>query len=107
MKVLYRIASLFLFCLLLVGCADPKIVKANYDKIKDGMSLQEVEAILGQGDKQTEGDGSNVGGQFGVAVGNVGGGSSSTHDYVWESMGKKITITFTNGKVVKKNSTGL
>lgn len=107
MKILFRGATLFLFCLLLAGCGDPKIVKANYDKIKTGMSLQEVEAILGQGDKQSDGDGSNVGGQFGVAVGNVGGGSSASHDYVWESMGKKITITFTNGKVAKKTSTGL
>ena len=41
--------------------------KANYEKVKEGMSLAEVEKILGKGSKET-GDGSNVAAQFGVAI---------------------------------------
>jgi hypothetical protein len=99
------LAVLLALCVLAAGCAgNKKITQANFEKIKNDMSLSEVEAILGPGDKQ--GDGSNVAAQAGVDV-NMGAAPSSTVDYVWESGTKKITITFRGGKVVGKTSSGL
>ena len=100
-----RFVLILLFCLLLPACKG-KINKANYDKIKEGMTLPEVEKILGKGNKET-GDGSNVAGQFGVAISAAptsGGGDV----YTWESGDSSSTIrlTFRDGKLVAKNATG-
>src|SRR5258707_11960175 len=41
--------ALLLACLLIGGCAK-KVTKANFDKIATGMTLKEVEAVLGKGE---------------------------------------------------------
>jgi hypothetical protein len=82
------------------GCQS-KVTKANYDKIEVGMTLQEVEKILGEGKQQ--GDGSGVALQVGVDLSAPrGGGNMQT--IVWESDKAKITVYFVDGKV--KNKTG-
>ena len=48
-KVL-RLLAVLLICLLVPACKD-KVTKANFDKVKEGMSLEEVQAILGKGEK--------------------------------------------------------
>jgi len=102
-----KLAGVCVLCLLVPACGASKITKANYDKVQEGMTLQQVEGILGSGDK-AGGDGSNVAGQFGVDVtGGAPSPRSSTDDYAWESGQKKITITFSQGKVIRKTSTGL
>ena len=78
----------------LAGCAD-KVTQDNYDQVKTGMTLAEVQAILGSGTLQTGGSG---------ALGNIGG---SAKVYKRESDGKAITITFANDKVKLKTQTGL
>jgi major membrane immunogen (membrane-anchored lipoprotein) len=90
--------------LLLAGCTKSKLTKANYDKINNGMTVQEVEAILGRGDPQ--GDGSAVAGQFGVDTQGLQA-QSSTVDYLWQSGNKSVTVTFRGGKVAAKKSEGL
>ena len=98
-----RFAVVLALCLLIPACKS-KVNKTNFEKVKDGMTLDEVEKILGKGTKET-GDGSNVAGQFGVAISSaptVGGGES----YVWESSAHSITVTFRQGKVVNKRSSG-
>lgn len=98
-----RIVLILLVCLLVPACKS-KVNKANYDKVKDGMSLQEVEKILGKGEKET-GDGSNVAGQFGVAIPAVatsGGGDV----YTWESGNNTIRLTFRGDKLIAKQATG-
>jgi hypothetical protein len=64
-----------------------------------------VEKILGKGEQET-GDGSNMAGQFGVAM-EPAGGNKGVEIYVWESGNKKITVFFRQGKVANKASTGL
>jgi len=94
---------ILLICLLLPACQS-KVNKANYDKVKEGMTLEEVEKILGKGSKET-GDGSNVAGQFGVAIPSAptaGGGDV----YTWESNTNTIRLTFRDGKLVHKQATG-
>jgi hypothetical protein len=108
-----RVASLIVFAGLLnsiAGCAgDARISKANYEKINLGMTLKEVQDILGPGTKQApQGDGSGVGSQFGVDV--TMGGQASTRRgdvYEWESGARKITIHLDmQGKVTNKDAKG-
>jgi hypothetical protein len=104
---LLRLLAVLLICLLVPACKD-KVTKANFDKIKEGMSLEEVQAILGKGEKQT-GDGSNVAGQFGVDVVGLGGGATRKNydTWVWESGDKKITVLVRDNKAFKVLSEGL
>ena len=98
-----RFMLILLVCLLLPACKS-KVNKANYEKVKEGMTLEEVEKILGKGSKET-GDGSNVAGQFGVAIPaapTAGGGDV----YTWESGDNTIRLTFRSGKLVHKQATG-
>src|SRR5437660_935442 len=98
-------AAVAALCLVVSGCGASKVSKENFQKIKEGMSLQEVEAVLGSGTK-LGGDGANVAAQFGVDVG-VSAPPPSTTDYEWESGAKSITLTFRDGKVVQKKSSGI
>jgi hypothetical protein len=72
-------------CLLLAACS--KITQENFDRIQDGMSEQEVTAILGS---PTE---SSSGSILGIS------GTSSK----WTGGDAVITIRFVNGKVAVRN----
>ncbi len=101
---LTQLAFVLVLCLLVPACKN-RLTKENMGKIKEGMTLAEVEKILGKGTKQ-EGDGSNVAGQFGVAIQSaptVGGGEF----FVWESGTRQVTIGFRQGKVATIKADGL
>jgi hypothetical protein len=102
-----RIVVLLALCLALTGCGKSKITQENFDKIKNDMTLKEVEAILGEGTSQG-GDGANVAAQVGVDVtGGLGGPQGpSTVPYLWEHGKKSITVNFRGGKVVGKEKAG-
>ena len=70
---------------LLVACT--KVTPENYAKIQEGMSEQEVAAVLGSPDESTSRD--------------VLGISGTTS--VWKSRDAAITLRFVNGKVVLKS----
>jgi hypothetical protein len=91
-----------LMCALLTGCKS-KITKVNYDKISEGMSLEEVEKILGEGTKLGIASAATVHGVDLPGARPIGGGDT----YIWESDYKKITIIFDKDKVKWKDSTGL
>jgi len=80
--------------LTLAGCGS-KVTKSNLDKITNGMTLAEVEAILGKGTEATG------------ASGTVGDLTGSAKSVTWKDGDKTITINFINDKVVLKTSTGL
>lgn len=88
------------FLLTLVGCGD-RISKSNYDKIKDGMTIKEVEYILGRGEEQ-----SSVS-VPGASVGGVSVPGMSGKNYVWKDGNKVITVSFLNDKVFGKAQLGL
>ncbi|HXG08716.1 MAG TPA: hypothetical protein VNK04_02915 [Gemmataceae bacterium] len=95
--------------LLLPACSPrtpSKVTQENYDKIKNDMTLQQVEAILGPGTKEEGGDGSGVAAQFGVHVGGPERGGRNVDTYVWEAKGKTIKVHFVNGKVTNKQKEG-
>jgi hypothetical protein len=91
-----------LMCAVLSGCKS-KITKANYDKIAEGMSLEEVEGILGEGFKLGIASSATVHGVDLPGARPIGGGDT----YIWETDYKKITIIFVHDKVKWKDSTGL
>jgi outer membrane protein assembly factor BamE (lipoprotein component of BamABCDE complex) len=72
--------------LLAFGCGVDQISKANFDRIKTGMSEAEVQAILGPPTEST-----------GVDV-TVFAGTNS----LWKKGETVISIQFVNGKVVAK-----
>ena len=67
------------------------LTKANFEKVKNGMTLKEVEAILGTADLLVKGPGKDE-------VKGAGWKAGKT---------KQIVVAFNNQKVVLKESTGL
>lgn len=89
-----QLIILFLFCVMLSGCGNP-ISKNNYDRVKNGMTLSQVEAILGKGTEQGSSDAS------------FGGLSMSAKQMIWQEGNQIITISFMNDKVQGKAQLGL
>ncbi|TWU06521.1 hypothetical protein [Stieleria varia] len=87
---------LLLSCLLLfAGCGGNPITKDNYTEVKTGMTLDEVESILGPGTEQASSDAS------------FGGIAIDMKNMVWQNEDKIISITFSHGKVKAKSQIGL
>ncbi|TWU38686.1 hypothetical protein Q31b_37640 [Novipirellula aureliae] len=91
-----QIKNLLLLCCLLLftGCGNP-ITKDNYSEIKTGMTIDEVESILGTGTEQASSDAS------------FGGISIDMKSMVWQDEEKIISITFSHDKVQSKSQIGL
>jgi len=80
---------------LMVAC-ESKVTQANLDRIKPGMTIQEVERILGKGERADQ-SGMSISGA-GVA-GSSSGNSQQT--YTWKSSSLEITVICAGGKVVQ------
>jgi hypothetical protein len=74
-----------------------KINKENYEKISNGMSVSQVESILGKGESMASSS---------VDLGAYGG-SHSTEVITWQKGTNVISVTFSNGKVMAKAQGGL
>jgi hypothetical protein len=89
LRRLYQVRAVVLvmvICMSLVSCGGSKISQENFEKIKTGMSLAQVTAILGPPTESSSVD---------VAV--VSGTVSK-----WKAGDVTITIQFVNSKVVAK-----
>lgn len=86
------IVGIVLGLFVVTGCS--KVSQENYDKISTGMTVNEVEGILGGG--KVEGGG-------GLAVGGV---ELSGKVMQWGDEAKHIKVTFANSKVVAKSKAG-
>ncbi|TWU18601.1 outer membrane protein assembly factor BamE domain-containing protein [Allorhodopirellula heiligendammensis] len=87
---------LLLSCLsLFVGCGGNRVTKDNYAEVKTGMTINEVESILGTGTEQASSDAS------------FGGISIDMKSMVWQGEDKIISITFSHDKVQSKSQIGL
>ena len=73
-------------CVMLAACGGSKITQENFEKIKTGMTLTQVTAILGEPTESSSVD---------VAV--FSGTVSK-----WQQGGVTITVQFVNSKVVAK-----
>jgi hypothetical protein len=93
-------ASLIAGSLVLSGC-ESKVTSENFDKVNNGMSLSQVEGILGSGTDDT------ASGGFGVSSGGVLDSKANPEKvYVWREGGLQIQVVFKDGKVVQKSKTG-
>ena len=99
------VAVLFVaaLALSLTGCGgNSKITKSNYDKINDGMTEQQVEAILGKLDEASA--------KKAAAVDDAGKPiivPAAPKVTYWREETKWISITFLNGKVMAKAQNGV
>jgi len=94
------VVLLLIGCLLVgmfVGCSRQGVSKSNYDKLEEGMTMEEVQDLLGEGQKAAG------------AAGGIGGLFGKGEAYEWESEdGKaKIRVVFTDGKVSAFSQEGL
>jgi hypothetical protein len=97
MKKLIKTFTVVVFStVILMGCSG-EINKDNYSKISNGMSISQVESILGEGESNASSS---------VDLGEYGGNISS-EVMTWQSGMKVITISFSNGKVMTKAQYGL
>ena len=86
-RLSFKMAALaFVFALGLMACSGSRVNQDNFDKIKTGMSLAEVRAILGEPTDSSSID----------AV--VFSGAS----VIWKGEGITISIQFVNDKVIAK-----
>lgn len=100
-----KLGAMLALCLFVSACADKRLTRANYDKIKDGMSLAQVEDILGKGDKETGGaGGAGVAATVGIDTGVKGAGGAEM--YKWGSDEKYIRIGFRGDKVIFRDIRG-
>ena len=96
MRKIYGLLSVLLIGFMLAalaGCS--KVTQENYGKIESGMTLSDVEAILGKGKEEA-----GIGG----AIGDL---AASGKVLTWGDEQKSITVTFANDKVVTKSQKGL
>lgn len=99
-----RIAvSVALAACLVLGACEEKITVENYDQITNGMTIAQVEKILGSGKDDTSHQGTSIG-----ASGIASASRSKDQVYVWEDKsGAKIIVVFQDGKVVQKSKQNL
>ncbi len=83
---LRAVAVSIVICMSLASCSGPKISQENFLKIQTGMSLAQVQAILGEPTEASSVD-------LAVFSGTVS---------KWRQGDVTITIQFVNGKVVAK-----
>jgi len=92
-------------CILLVGLAgcESKVTQANYDQVNVGMTLGEVEKLLGSGTLDAQPAGVNI------SSGGVGDVSRASKEqtYTWRDGSSEIIISFADGKVAQKRQSGL
>ena len=76
-----------IFGLILGGCTEKRIRKANVDEVADGMAKKQVESILGQPTSETK-DSQN-----------------RTTAYIYKQGKDSVTIVFKDDKVQSRQST--
>src|SRR5262249_28409446 len=103
MKRAYCIVLLLVLCL--GGCTgSANVNRANYDKIQPGMTLAEVEVVLGKGDSEAGLDlseGSGAAGAVGVTTLSATSSRRSSIKWMrWGDDNKYIRLGFQGDKVV-------
>lgn len=107
-RVLAWIASVLLACALVAGGAgcENRVTLDSYNMISEGMTLDEVEVVLG-------GPGTEVVSRgIGISTGGVmttsrQGNKDVRRIYTWKQGRAEITITFVDNKVFEKFKQGL
>lgn len=84
-----------LACTLALGACE-EASPEDFAQVQNGMTLSQVEAILGSGKDETASAG------YGVSGGGVlGAKATDEKTYVWEAGREKLVVVFKDGKVVQ------
>jgi hypothetical protein len=89
-----------------IGCGSGNL--NNYEKVKDGMTESEVDALLGHGEVQSDVNVDVPSKSISIPIaGNIATPSLKTSGRIkkWESAVKTVTVAFQDGKVVSKAMT--
>ena len=78
----------------LIGCSNPNVTLANYNRIESGMNRSDVVGIMGKPDDEDAGGGS------------IAGFGASGTKLRWKSGGKKIIVSLVDDKVFLKLKKG-
>ncbi|MCW5765462.1 MAG: outer membrane protein assembly factor BamE [Phycisphaeraceae bacterium] len=82
---------------LLGGCKESKLTRDNLAQVKPGMTLTQVEAILGRGELEPTAEGTSI---SGAGIGSTDGRGKPPKIMVWKEGRTRITVTFQNDKVL-------
>ena len=85
---------------LFLAACEKKVTQENFKKISVGMTLNEVQAILGKGEKLVQ-QGSGIE-SYGVA--NTSKGNKDQDVWIFKEDSNEITITVKAGKVIDMNN---
>jgi len=91
------------------GCGS-KLNTSNYERVRTGMTLAEVEAILGKGSEDAESQVSVPSQSIsipGVGSASIAGMSTSAKVVSWKDGNRVIAVTLMDGKVASKTQVGL
>ncbi len=80
------------------------VSQETFDKIQVGMTVDQVEEVLGPGEEEKSVGRSVDSSGIVEESGDKGGGK--VQSYVWEDGAKKIVVTFSEGKVLTKKKFG-
>lgn len=83
-------------CLLASGCEKSKVTETNFARITKGMTISQVQNILGSGTDETPSAGYNISGG-----GVMGSQAAPEKVYTWKSKDLQIIVTLKDGKVVQ------
>ncbi|MBX3382694.1 MAG: hypothetical protein KF864_04195 [Phycisphaeraceae bacterium] len=97
---LAALAAAGMLCMSIAGCEDT-VNAESYAAIQPGMSLHEVEKIMGGKGTQEEVTGVSI-----SAAGMAGSSRSTQAVYVWKSKGNIISVTVNDGKVLSVSKSG-
>ena len=86
----------------LAGCGSD-VSQSNYDKISNGMTVDQVESILGKSKEQQSSEMATPG----MAAGGLSVPGMSMKALTWKDGSKTISVTFQNDKVMSKAENGL
>lgn len=97
------LTTLMFSVMALAGC-ESSITRENFARIQKGMTLAEVQTILG-------GSGEEDSSPAGMTISGAGVAGSSKESkektYVWKDGNATIIVTFVDGKVVEARESGL
>lgn len=89
--------------LLFLSACGEKINDEGFNAINTGMTLGEVEKILGAKGEKQEISGVSI---SAAGVGGSSRGSGDQYTYVWKDNNKEISVTTQGGKVITKGKAG-
>jgi hypothetical protein len=92
-QIVVAAALMGLMVVVLGGCGG-NVSRSNFDKVEKGMTVTEVEKILGKGAVESTGT-------------SIGSLELSGEVRVWQDKDKIIKVTFKDGRVSSKSAEGL